>query len=99
MSLERREVKAVDWFSPWDRVLDFEPPAHRWFSSGMLNATVSCIDRHVDSDRRNRAALIWIGESGERAYTYNRLQREVNRFANALNALGEDPGDTSTLAE
>jgi len=92
------KAEAIEWFEPWKRVLDFEPPNHSWFSGGTLNATVNCIDRHVHSDRRNKAAIIWIGESGEeRTYTYNRLYREVNRFANALKALGVDTGDRVVL--
>ncbi|MCE1230159.1 MAG: acetate--CoA ligase, partial [Firmicutes bacterium] len=63
-----------------------------------LNATVSCIDRHVYSDRRNKAALIWVGEDGEeRTYTYNRLYREMNRFANTLKRLGVKKGDRVIL--
>ncbi len=92
------KARAVEWFSPWEKVLDFDPPNHRWFSGGTLNATVNCIDRHVHSDRRNKAAIIWIGESGEeRTYTYNRLYREVNRFANALRSLGVETGDRVVL--
>lgn len=80
--------------TPWQNVCRFEPPNHAWFEGGRLNATVSCIDRHVHSDRRNRAALIWIGEDGdERTYTYARLYREVNRLANALRRLGVKKGD------
>ena len=92
------KAEALDWFERWDRVLDFDPPHHRWFSGGTLNATVNCIDRHVHSDRRNKAAIIWIGESGEeKTYTYNRLYREVNRFANALKSLGVGTGDRVVL--
>jgi len=92
------KAEAVEWFKSWDQVLDFDPPDHRWFSGGTLNATVSCIDRHVHTDRRNKAAIIWIGESGEeRTYTYNRLYREVNRFGNALKSLGVGTGDRVVL--
>lgn len=84
----------VEWSRRWDAVFRFDPPNHAWFLGGKLNATVSCIDRHVHSDRRNKAAIIWIGEDGdEQAYTYARLYREVNRFANALKRLGVKKGD------
>jgi len=84
----------IEWHRRWDRVIDFAPPNHRWFEGGKLNATVSILDRHVHGDRRNKAALIWVGEDGEEhAYTYNRLYREVNRFANALKDLGVKVGD------
>jgi len=84
----------VEWAEPFTEVLRFDPPRHEWFSGGRLNATVSLLDRHVQSDRRNKAAIIWLGEDGEEhTYTYNRLYREVNRFANALKRLGVGVGD------
>jgi acetyl-CoA synthetase len=90
----REKAKLLDWMKPFDQVMRFEPPKHEWFVGGTLNATVNCIDRHVFSDRRLKAALIWVGEDGEEhTYTYNRLYREVNRFANALKKLGVAKGD------
>ena len=87
-------AKLVDWMEPFKEVCRFDPPAHQWFVGGKLNATVNCIDRHVYSERRNKAALIWVGEDGEEhAYTYGRLYREVNRFANTLKALDVKKGD------
>lgn len=92
------KATALDWVKPWKTVLEFDPPQHKWFEGGKLNATTNAIDRHVFSDRRNKAALIWIGEAGEeRTYTYNRLYREVNRFANALKRLGVGFGDRVIL--
>ncbi|MBK8727771.1 MAG: acetate--CoA ligase [Holophagaceae bacterium] len=88
------KAEALDWDAKWTSVLRFEPPNHAWFEGGRLNATVNCIDRHVHSDRRNKAALIWVGEDGEeRTYTYNRLYREMNRFANVLKRMGVETGD------
>ena len=88
------KAMAVQWATPWREVLRFEPPRHEWFVGGTLNATVSCVDRHARSERRTKAALIWVGEDGEeRTYTYGRLYREVNRFANALRAHGVGRGD------
>ena len=90
----RERARLVDWMEPPQQVMRFDPPRHEWFVGGKLNATVNCIDRHVFSDRRNKAALIWVGENGEEhAYTYARLYREVNRFANALKRLGVKRGD------
>ena len=87
-------ARAIEWMEPFHTVLRFEPPHHEWFLGGKLNATVNCLDRHVYSDRRNKAALLWVGEDGEEhAYTYNRLYREVNRFGNALKRLGVVKGD------
>ncbi len=92
------KAAAIEWHRPWSDVLHFDPPNHRWFVGGQLNATVNCVDRHVHSDRRNKAALIWVGEDGdERTYTYNRLYREMNRFANALKRLGVAKGDRVIL--
>ncbi len=88
------KAKGIDWIEPWKEVCRFNPPTHEWFIGGKLNATVNCIDRHVYGDKRNKAALLWVGENGEEhAYTYNRLYREVNRFANALKRLGVKKGD------
>ena len=92
------KARALDWAEPWTEVLQFNAPNHAWFVGGKLNATVNCIDRHVHSDRRNKAALLWVGEDGdERSYTYNRLYREMNRFANTLKRLGVKKGDRVIL--
>jgi acetyl-CoA synthetase len=88
------QAAGVDWISPFTQVSDIRPPEHAWFIDGKLNASANCLDRHVHGDRRNQAALIWIGEDGEEhTYTYARLYREVNRFANALRRLGVGKGD------
>ncbi|MEO8587391.1 MAG: acetate--CoA ligase, partial [Acidobacteriota bacterium] len=88
------KAAGIEWMEPWKEVCRFQPPNHQWFLGGKLNATVSCIDRHVYGDKRNKAALLWVGEDGEEhAYTYSRLYREVNRFANALKRLGVKKGD------
>ncbi len=90
----RERALGVDWMKPFTQVCRFDPPRHEWFIGGRLNASANCIDRHVHSDRRNKAALIWLGENGEEhAFTYARLYREVNRFANALKSLGVARGD------
>ncbi len=86
-SAERSEL--IDCIEPFDTVRRFDTPHHERFLGGKLIATANCIDRLVHSDRRNKTALIWVGEDGEKVtYTYNRLYREVNRFANALRRLG-----------
>ena len=88
----------VEWMERWSRVMELTPPRHAWFTGGVLNATASCLDRHVRTERRNKAALIWLGEDGdERTYTYSRLYRETNRFANALKDLGVRKGDRVVL--
>jgi acetyl-CoA synthetase len=82
------------WEKRWDRVLDWQLPDAKWFVGGKLNVSVSCLDRHVASWRRNKAAIIWEGEPGEtRVLTYGQLHREVCKTANALHTLGVRAGD------
>ncbi|MGH9461843.1 MAG: acetate--CoA ligase [Vicinamibacteria bacterium] len=89
-----RMAGELEWMQPWSKVLDWKPPHARWFVNGKLNVSVNCIDRHVRTWRRNKAALIWEGEPGDtRTLTYWDLYREVNRFANALKSLGVGRGD------
>src|SRR5512138_1955457 len=84
----------LSWFEPWQKVLDWQPPYAKWFVGGKLNAAYNCLDRHLTTWRRNKAALIWEGEPGdERVFTYWDLHRETNRFANALKKLGVRKGD------
>jgi len=88
------KARTVDWVEPYTEVCRFDPPRHEWFVGGKLNATANCLDRHVHGERRNKAAILWVGEDGEeQAYTYSRLYREVNRFANALKRKGVVKGD------
>jgi len=87
-------ARSLEWYRPWDRVLEWEPPHAKWFVGGQLNATVSCLDRHLKTWRKNKAAIIWEGEPGDRrTLTYRDLHREVNQFANALRSLGVKRGD------
>jgi len=88
------QAQALDWISPWSRILDWQPPHARWFVDGKLNASANCIDRHLSGPRRNKAAIIWEGEPGDRrVLTYWDLAREVGRCANALKKLGIKRGD------
>jgi acetyl-CoA synthetase len=88
------QARALEWMRPWDTVLEWTPPHAKWFSGGRLNASVNCLDRHIAGPRRNKAALIWEGEPGERrVLTYWDLAREVGRCANALRHLGVGKGD------
>ena len=84
----------LEWMAPWSRVLDWNPPHAKWFVGGKLNVSANCLDRHVRTARRNKAAIIWEGEPGDqRTLTYWELHREVNRFASALKSLGVKQGD------
>jgi len=77
-----------------DKVLQWDPPFAKWFVGGTLNVADNCIDRHLEGPRRNKAALIWEGEPGERrVLRYQDLHREVCRFANVLKELGVKKGD------
>src|SRR5205085_5411459 len=84
----------LEWFTPWTKVLEWKPPHAKWFLGGTINASVNCVDRHVRGPRRNKAAIIWEGEPGDRrTLTYFDLFREVSQFANVLKSLGVKKGD------
>jgi acetyl-CoA synthetase len=84
----------LHWFQPWERVLDWNCPWAKWFSGGQINLSYNCLDRHVASHRRNKAAIIWEGEPGEvQTLTYQQLLIEVSKFANVLKSLGVRKGD------
>ena len=84
----------LHWSEPWHTVLEWDAPDAKWFVGGKLNACYNCVDRHVKNGLRNKAAIIWEGEPGERrTLTYWDLYREVNRFANALKERGIGKGD------
>ncbi|HVH62762.1 MAG TPA: AMP-binding protein, partial [Candidatus Dormibacteraeota bacterium] len=86
--------KELDWIRPWDRVLEWKSPDAKWFVGGKINASANCLDRHVRAARRNKAAIIWEGEPGDRrTLSYGELDREVSRLAGGLRRLGVQPGD------
>jgi acetyl-CoA synthetase len=88
----------LEWIQPWTQVLSWKPPYVRWFVGGRLNVSANCLDRHVRTAHRNKAALIWEGEPGDRrTLTYFDLHREVCRFANVLRSLGVRKGDRVAL--
>ena len=91
-------ARELDWFTPWTQVLDWQPPHAKWFVGGTLNASVNCVDRHVRGARRNKAAIIWEGEPGDRrTLTYFDLFRQVSQCANVLKSLGVARGDRVAL--
>jgi acetyl-CoA synthetase len=88
------QAATLEWSTPWKRILDWKPPHAQWFIGGKLNASVNCVDRHIRSARRNKAALIFEGEPGDRrTLTYWDLYVAVNQFANVLKSLGVRKGD------
>ncbi|KZL49541.1 MULTISPECIES: acetate--CoA ligase [Cyanophyceae] len=84
----------LEWLQKWDTVLDWQPPFAKWFVGGKINISYNCLDRHLTTWRKNKAALIWEGEPGDsRTLTYAQLHREVCQFANVLKQLGAKKGD------
>jgi acetyl-CoA synthetase len=91
-------AKELEWFSPWTKVLEWNYPWAKWFVGATCNMTYNCLDRHVKTWRKNKVAIIWIGENDqERVITYAELYRQVNRCANALKNLGLTKGDRVTI--
>ncbi|CDM97136.1 MAG: acetate--CoA ligase [Limnospira sp. PMC 1291.21] len=84
----------LHWFKKWDQVLDWQPPFAKWFVGGKINISYNCLDRHLTTWRKNKAALIWEGEPGDsRTLTYSQLHREVCQMANVIKQLGVKKGD------
>ncbi len=90
----RREASDLVFRTPWTQALEWTPPHAKWFLGATLNASESCLDRHLGTARRNKAAILWEGEHGAtRTLTYAELHREVCRLANGLASLGVVAGD------
>jgi acetyl-CoA synthetase len=89
-----KQAEELDWFAPWESVLEWKSPYAKWFSGGKLNACYNCLDRHMETDVRLKTAIIWEGERGDqRSLSYEDLYYEVNRFSNVLKGLGVKKGD------
>jgi acetyl-CoA synthetase len=89
-------AEQLDWFKKWDKVLveDFKEAKHEWFVGGKLNACYNCLDRHLTTWRKNKAALIWEGDIGEtKTLTYQDMYYQVCKFANVLKKHGVKKGD------
>ncbi len=92
--------KELVWYKPWKKVLQWKAPNAKWFVGGQTNVSANCLDQHLDTDRANKAAIIWEGEPAapgkpaeERTLTFRQLHREVCRFANVLKNNGIKKGD------
>ncbi len=88
------------WHKKWNKVLEynFHKPEIKWFIGGKLNVSVNCLDRYINTQTRNKAALIWEADDGSyKTYTYQQLYYEVNRFANVLKQQGVKKGDRVTI--
>jgi len=84
----------LSWFKKWRKVLDWKVPHSKWFVGGKINMSYNCLDRHITSWRRNKAAIIWEGENGETStWTYQELYRQVCKFSNVLKKMSIQKGD------
>src|SRR5690606_22348142 len=92
-------AETLDWYARWDTVLDrSDAPFFKWFSGGKTNIALNALDRHVKSWRKNKLALIWEGEPGDKkTFSYWRLWQETNKFANVLRSMGVRKGDRVTI--
>ena len=97
-SFWEKQAADLHWFKKWDTVLEWNEPFAKWFVGGKINVSYNCLDRHLSTSRKNKAAIIWEGEPGEiKTITYLQLQQEVSRFANVLKSLGVVSGDRVAL--
>jgi len=95
-----KRAKELEWFRKWDKVLDdSKKPFYKWFVGGKVNIVHNAVDRHLQTYRKNKLAIIWESEDGkfDRTFSYYSLNREVTRFANLLKAMGVLKGDRVTI--
>jgi len=92
-------AEELEWFQKWDKVLDdSNAPFYKWFVGGKTNIVHNAIDRHLKTHRKNKLALIWVGEPGDvRTFSYFALNRNVSKFANVLKSMGVKKGDIVTI--
>ncbi len=96
---EARAEELLDWYEPWEKVLDdSDAPIYKWFVGGKTNVVLNALDRHQKTATRNKLALVWEGEDGTlKTYSYFALNREVCEFANVLRSMGVKKGDRVTI--
>jgi acetyl-CoA synthetase len=94
-----KRAQTLEWYKPWDQVLDKSgAPFYKWFVGGKTNIAANALDRHVKTWRKNKLAIVWEGEPGDKqTFSYWRLWREVNKFANVLRSMGVKKGDRVTI--
>jgi acetyl-CoA synthetase len=92
-------AEELEWFQKWDKVLDdSDAPFFKWFVGGKTNIVHNAIDCHLKTYRKNKLALIWVGEPGDvRTFSYYSLNRNVSKFANVLKSMGVKKGDIVTI--
>jgi acetyl-CoA synthetase len=90
--------REIHWFEKWSKVLEWTPPQVKWFVGAKTNVSYNCLDRHLETPRKNKAAILWEGEPGDqRAITYQELHRLVVRFASVLTSRGYQAGDRAII--
>jgi acetyl-CoA synthetase len=93
-----RALRDLHWFEPFEQTLVWKPPLAKWFVGGKTNASYNCLDAHLTTSRRNKAAILWEGEPGDqRTLTYQQLHREVCKFSNVLKRMGIGQGDVVSI--
>jgi acetyl-CoA synthetase len=94
-----KQARRLEWATPWEQALEWQPPFAKWFVGGTLNVAVNCVDRHVAAGNGDRVAVHWVGEPEDDTVTitYADLQRRVCQAANALTELGVRAGDRVCL--
>ncbi|MFA6016920.1 MAG: acetate--CoA ligase [Patescibacteria group bacterium] len=96
-------AKELFWYKPWEKVLDWKFPYAKWFVGGKTNIVANALDRWMNTDIKNKTALIWVAQpfgsaqGEERRFTYGQLNNEVSKFANGLKSLGIKKGDKVTI--
>jgi len=92
-------AESLEWYKKWDKVIDdSNAPFYKWFTGAQTNIVHNAVDRHIKTWRKNKIAIIWEGEDGEKiSMSYWRLWQEVNKFANVLRGMGVKKGDTVTI--
>ena len=93
-----QQAKHLTWDKSWNNVLEWNPPFAKWFIGGLINTSYNILDKHMQTDVKNKIAILWEGENGERRkLTYYNLYKLVNRLANGLKKLGIGKGDRVTI--
>lgn len=91
-------AEELSWFKKWNKVLDWKPPFASWFKGAKCNIVHNALDRHIETQTRDKKAIVWEGEEGEiRTLTYKELYDEVNKFSAVLRELGVKKGDPVTI--
>jgi acetyl-CoA synthetase len=92
------QAESLDWFRKWNTAFKWNNPKAEWFAGGKINISYNCLDRHLTTWRRNKAAIVWEGEPGDiRTLTYSQLHHEVCKFAGVLLSLGVQKSDVVAI--